>query len=41
MAQQGDFWQQDDKSIIGKVFIMVGAFAVVMAVVAVGISLVL
>jgi len=41
MAQQETYWQQEDKSTIGKVFLMVGVFAVVMALVAVGISVAL
>jgi hypothetical protein len=41
MADQGNFWQQDDKSIIGKVFLMVGVFAAVMTGVAIGIGFVL
>lgn len=41
MAQQANYWQQDDKSVIGKVFLMVGVFALVMTVVAIGISFVL
>lgn len=41
MAEQQTFWQQEDKSTMGKVFLMVGAFAVLMALVAVGISFVL
>ncbi len=41
MTEQQTFWQQEDKSIIGKIFLMVGAFAVLMTLVAVGISFVL
>ena len=41
MAQQETYWQQEDKSTIGKVFLMVGVFAVVMALTAVGVSIVL
>jgi hypothetical protein len=41
MAQQETYWQQEDKSTIGKVFLMVGVFAVIMALVAVGVSIVL
>ena len=36
-----NYWQQDDKSVIGKVFLMVGAFAAIMAIVAIGISQIL
>lgn len=41
MAEQQTYWQQEDKSTIGKVFLMVGVFAVVMAAVAVGVSFIL
>jgi hypothetical protein len=41
MAEQQTFWQQEDKSIIGKIFLMVGVFAVLMTLIAVGISFVL
>ncbi|HQQ63930.1 MAG TPA: hypothetical protein PLF22_10195 [Pseudomonadales bacterium] len=41
MAEQANFWQQDDKSTMGKVFLMVGVFALLMTGVAVGISFVL
>ncbi len=41
MAEQQSYWQQGDKSTMAKVFIMVGAFAAVMAVVAIGVSMVL
>lgn len=37
-SEQNTYWQADDKSIIGKVFLMVGVFAVVMAIVAVVVS---
>ncbi|HSC76701.1 MAG TPA: hypothetical protein VLB90_10755 [Pseudomonadales bacterium] len=38
MAEQQTFWQGEDKSIIGKVFLMVGVFAVIMSLVAIGLS---
>ena len=41
MAEQQNYWQQDDKYIMGKVFMMVGFFAAVMTAVAIGISVVL
>ena len=39
--QNSSYWQQDDKSVMGKVFLVLGIFAAVMACVAVGISFVL
>lgn len=39
--QDSSYWQQDDKSVMGSVFIMLGAFAAVMICVAIGISFVL
>jgi hypothetical protein len=41
MAEQQTFWQEEDKSTIGKVFLMVGVFAVIMVLVAVGVGFVL
>lgn len=43
MANQQDSscWQQDDKSVMGSVFVMLGVFAAVMICVAIGISFVL
>jgi hypothetical protein len=41
VAEQETYWQQEDKSTIGKVFLMVGVFAVVMAVVAVVVGFIL
>ena len=41
MAEQQSYWQEDDKSTIGKVFLMVAVFAGVMAAVAIGVSFVL
>lgn len=38
MTEQQTFWQQEDKSIIGRIFLMVGVFAIIMAVIAVGLS---
>lgn len=35
------YWQQNDKSIMGSVFIMLGAFAAIMVCVAIGISFIL
>ena len=40
-SDQPTFWQADDKAIIGKVFLMVGFFAVTMAIVAVVVSYIL
>lgn len=39
--EQNTYWQADDKSIMGKVFLMVGVFAVVMIGVAVVVSFIL
>lgn len=41
MAEQQTYWQEEDKSTIVKIFLMVGAFAVLMTLVAIGISFVL
>jgi hypothetical protein len=41
VAEQETYWQQEDRSTIGKVFLMVGVFAVVMAVVAVVVGFIL
>lgn len=41
MAEQQNYWQQDDKSTMAKVFLMVGVFAAVMTCVAIGIGFIL
>lgn len=40
-TEQSNYWQQDDKAVMGKIFITIGAFAAIMIVVAVAIGLVL
>lgn len=39
--QHSTYWQADDKAVISKVFLVLGAFAVIMTVVAIGIGIVL
>jgi hypothetical protein len=39
--QDNNYWQQNDKSVLGSVFLMLGVFAAVMVVVAIGIGFVL
>jgi hypothetical protein len=41
MADMQTYWQADDKSIMAKIFIMVGMFAAVMTAVAFGIGIIL
>ena len=41
MTEQQGYWQQDDKSTMKGVFVMVGVFALLMTGVAIGISMVL
>lgn len=40
-TEQQTFWQQDDKSVMGKIFLTIGAFAGVMVITAIVIGAIL